>query len=133
MKLKDLFLNRLFSTIFRYVFSFLLGSVLFLIIYFTSDRSLVSACNTCFIPGVVLLGIGFFSLLNLFGAFDFMEYGFVSIAQSLRKGSIREYEDLIDYKEKKKAKRKHTTLNFLPYVIFALCFLIASFVIRAVI
>lgn len=80
---------------------------------------------------MVLLGIGFFSILNLFGAFDFMEYGFVSIAQSLRKGSIREYEDLVDYKEKKQTKRKHSTFNFLPYAIFSVCFLVASFVIRA--
>ena len=131
MKLKDYFLNPIFSIVFRYSFAFLLGLSVFLAMFFTSDRSLLASCNACFIPGVVLVGIGFFSILNLLGFFDLAEYGTVSIVQSFKRDSVREYKDLVDYKEKKTIKRKKRRLVFLPYMIFGLIWIVASIIIRS--
>lgn len=78
-----------------------------------------------------MIGIAFFSILNLFGAFDLAEYGTISIVQSFRKDDIIEYKDLIDYKEKKSVKRKKNHFVFLPYLIFGIIWLVISIVIRA--
>lgn len=130
MRIKDLFYNRTFCTIFRYVLSFLAGLSIFLAYFFTSNRSLIASCNACFIPGAVLVGIAFFSILNLLGFFDFVEYGTVQIVQSFKKDSIREYKDLVDYKKKKIEKRKKGKLVFLPYLIFGAIWIIAAIIIR---
>ncbi len=130
MNIKDIFASKLFQKVFRYIFSVAIGLAIFLPIYLLSDKSLIKACDATFIPGCVLLALSIFSILNYHGFFDFAGYGFVSILQSLRKGSIREYDDLIDYKNKKMVTRKENKLAFLVYLVFALIWLIAALAIR---
>ena len=130
MKLKDYLLNPLFAKIFRYSLALLLSLSIFLGIFFTSDKSLTSICDACFVPGVVMLAIAFFSILNLFGTFDLAEYGTISIVQSFKKDDIIQYKDLIDYKEKKSIKREKNRFIFLPYLIFGIIWIIISIVIR---
>lgn len=118
----------IYSKILRWVFFGIASISAFLAIFFTSDRSILSACNATFIPGCVMLCLGFFSFFNNCGSFDFAEYGFISGINSLRKGSPIEYEDLIDYKAKKKVTRKENRWVFLPYAVYGDLFLIASLV-----
>lgn len=131
MKIKDLLSNKTITNILRYLLIILIFLAIFLPIYLSSNKSLTSLCNSFFIPGAVLIGIGFLSLLTYFGFFDFVGYGFTSVYQSLKKESIREYKDLIDYKEKKTLKRKDNKFIYIPYFIFGLIFLIVSLIIRA--
>lgn len=118
----------LYSKIVKWVLSALVATSIFLAIYFTSDRSIISACNSTFIPGVIMIGIAFFSFINYFGGFDFAEYGFISGINSLKKGSPIEYDDLIDYKTKKKISRKNNPFVFLPYAVYGIIYLIAALV-----
>jgi hypothetical protein len=126
--IKYLLEDPLYSKIIKWVFLALVSVSIFLAIYFTSERTLVNACNATFAPGCVMIVLAFFSIVNYFGGFDFVEYGFVSGFNSLKKGSPLEYEDLIDYKQKKKASRKEDSLVFLPYLVYGGIFLIASLV-----
>lgn len=130
MTFKELINDSIFRKIFHYSFALLLGLGIFFGIYFTSSKDLVSTCNATFIPGCVLLGFSCFSLMNYWGFFDFAAYGFTSAIQALKKGSIREYKDLIDYKEKKADKRKENKWNFLTYLLCAVVWLVATLIIR---
>ena len=89
------------SLIVRISFSIIVFLTAFLSIYFVYQRSILAIINGFFVPGAILLAVCVFSILNNFGFFDFASYGFISVIQSLKKGSVRQYEDLIDYKSRK--------------------------------
>lgn len=118
--------------ILRIIISSIIFLVAFLSIYFSYQRSLVSIINGFFVPGSILVGLGIFSILNYFGFFDFASYGFISVIQALKKGSVREYEDLIDYKTKKNIKRKDNKFSFLPYMISGAVFILISIIIKVI-
>ena len=118
--------------ILRIIISSIIFLVAFLSIYFSYQRSLVSIINGFFVPGSILVGLGIFSILNYFGFFDFASYGFISVIQALKKGSVRAYEDLIDYKTKKNIKRKDNKFSFLPYMISGAVFILISIIIKVI-
>lgn len=118
--------------ILRIIISSIIFLVAFLSIYFSYQRSLVAIINGFFVPGSILVGLGIFSILNYFGFFDFASYGFISVIQALKKGSVREYEDLIDYKTKKNIKRKDNKFSFLPYMISGAVFILISIIIKVI-
>ncbi len=112
----------------RVAFSVLIGLGIFLGMYLSTDRTLINACNSCFVPFCVLLFIGLCSLGNYFGCFDLGLYGMTSILFAMRKGAIRPYEDLIDYKNKKKITRHSNGYYFIPYLVSSLFFLVPAIV-----
>jgi hypothetical protein len=130
--LKDFLADVTVQKIIRWVFLFLLGGALFLAIYFTSDQTLRKACDSCFVPGCVLVALGFFSLVNRYGGFDFFLYGANAALNAIRKGSPKEYEDLMDYKEKKQVSREMDGPVYLPYFIYGVLWLIASGIILGI-
>ncbi len=112
----------------RSVFAPILGVSVFLAIYFTRTEDPFRAVNSCFIPGVILIGFSLFSLIIKTGFFDFASYGITSAFYALRKGEEKAYEDLVDYKEKKKVIRKENTYTFLPYLLTGIVFLMVSLI-----
>jgi hypothetical protein len=126
--LKEFLADRHVQKIIRWVFLLLLGGAIFLIIYFTGERSLQRTCDSCFAPGCVLIGLGFFSLVNHWGGFDFFLYGTSASLSALRKGTPKPYEDVMDYKEQKKEYRESSGPVYLPYFIYGVLWLAVSLV-----
>lgn len=118
--------SKAFAIISRSVAALGLSAALFCSIYFTADPSLTRAADACTAAGTVFVAIGLFSVINLFGFFDFAEYGFYTVWIGLKRKVENPYADLIDFKEKKKEKRKDTWYSFLPYVIVGIAWLIAA-------
>lgn len=73
-----------------------------------------------------MLVLGFFSLVNRYGGFDFFAYGFSAATHSLRRGSPLPYDDLVDYKDKKKGQREMKGRVYLPYFIYGGLWLIPA-------
>jgi hypothetical protein len=126
--LKDFLANRQVQKIIRWVFLLLLGGAIFVTIYFTGERSLQRTCDSCFAPGCVLIGLGFFSLVNHWGGFDFFLYGTSASLGALRKGTPKQYEDVMDYKEQKKEYRESSGPVYLLYFIYGVLWLAVSIV-----
>ena len=120
------------SLIVRISFSIIVFLTAFLSIYFVYQRSILAIINGFFVPGAILLAVCVFSILNNFGFFDFASYGFISVIQSLKKGSVRQYEDLIDYKSRKIDKRKENRFSFIPYLISGIILITISIVIKLI-
>ena len=127
------FLKELLTAlIVRISFSIIVFLTAFLSIYFVYQRSILAIINGFFVPGAILLAVCVFSILNNFGFFDFASYGFISVIQSLKKGSVRQYEDLIDYKSRKIDKRKENRFSFIPYLISGIILITISIVIKLI-
>ena len=120
------------ALIVRISFSIIVFLIAFLSIYFVYQRSILAIINGFFVPGAILLAVCVFSILNNFGFFDFASYGFISVIQSLKKGSVRQYEDLIDYKSRKIDKRKENRFSFIPYLISGIILITISIVIKLI-
>ena len=120
------------ALIVRISFSIIVFLTAFLSIYFVYQRSILAIINGFFFLLSIFLAVCVFSILNNFGFFDFASYGFISVIQSLKKGSVRQYEDLIDYKSRKIDKRKENRFSFIPYLISGIILITISIVIKLI-
>lgn len=80
----------------KIVINIILGISIFLAVYYGMSRDYKSLCDGFAISGFCLLAIGAFSLINNFGFFVFVFYGFASIISAPRKDIVRPYKDLIE-------------------------------------
>lgn len=120
----------------RYLIILVLSSaLLFILVYATfSDRNiLVAYCDSAFIVGFTLLGIGSFQIIGNQGTFDLVNYGFANMFSVLRKPYEKRYEDLASYRELKSARRKADRFIFIPYYIFAAIYLIIAIILLLII
>ena len=122
-KIKKLFQDKVFLTIFRCSISFLFGAIFFLCYFFTNERTYSTISTGFFVPGAVLLAVGVFSLINHLGGWDFVSYASLTTAQFLRKNPEKPFEDLVAYKEYKNEKREFEGPIYLPYLIFGVIFI----------
>ncbi len=127
-KIKKLFQDKLFLTLFRSALSFLFGAIFFLSYFFTHERTYSTISSGFFIPAAVLLTVGIFSLINHLGGWDFVSYASITTVQYLRKNPERPFEDLIDYKEYKNEKREFEGPVYLPYLIIGAVFLLLAII-----
>lgn len=114
--------------IIRTAFALLIGVGVFLGIFFTHEITYKNISDSCFVPAFVLLTLGFFSLVNHFGGFDFARYASVTTMSFMRKNAEKPYEDLIDYKEHKNEERQFEGPVYVPYFIWTVLFLVPALV-----
>ena len=115
----------------RYLIILLLSSaLLFILVYVAfSDRNiLVAYCDSSFIVGFVLLGLGSFQIIGNQGTFDLVNYGLSNMFSVLHKPYEKHYEDLASYRELKSSRRKADRFIFVPYYIFAAIYLIIAII-----
>jgi hypothetical protein len=120
----------------RYLIVLVLSSaLLFILVYAAfSDRNiLVAYCDSSFIVGFTLLGIGSFQIIGNQGTFDLVNYGFANMFSVLRKPYEKRYEDLASYRELKSVRRKADRFIFIPYYIFAAIYLIIAIILLLII
>ena len=123
-KIIKLLQDKLFLAIFKSVVSLLFGAIFFLCWFFTHERTYSTISTGFFVPGAILLVIGFLSFVNHLGGWDFISYASLTTIQYLKKNP----EDLIAYKEYKNEKREFEGPIYLPYLIFGLIFFVLAIV-----
>lgn len=128
-QLKTFFSDPLVRTITRYIVSVLLCLIIFLIVFFTGERSVVTTINSFFVSGACVLGLGFFSLVNHFGGMDFFRYATITTAAFLKKNPEKPFEDLVEYRDYKNKQRQFEGPVFLPYIIVGSIFLVVALII----
>ena len=109
----------------RFLVAFLIG-VIMMIVYLAIANAwtwVIGYCNATFISAFVLFSISILSVLNLFGAFDIFSF---YIGRKKKENGAK--EDLYDYSSRKKDERSKFKLVFVPYLFFALLFLVASLI-----
>ncbi len=107
-----------------------------LFFFLRGNYQLSGYIDPLFFGGIMTLGIGLLTLLNHFGAFDFLVYGFRSIVKHFNPNytnSQDEYPDYYSYANGKKQKRSVNFPFFWPWLIISLTMLTASFIIRGMI
>ena len=105
--------------------AFVVGVVIFLLMFFLNDSNLVDAINGCSIAGVSLIGGGLLALLARLGAFDTFAYGFLQLGHSMFSKEPNKYKDYVEYREVKEEKRKQKGKYFVPILIAGALFLVA--------
>lgn len=86
-------------------------------------------CDACFVPGVLLLGVGGIRYTGTKGLFDMMSYSIKHVFYTAFPGAApmgQENEDLYEYKARKDEKRRDPwdlIWSGLIYMILALVFL----------
>lgn len=89
-------------------------------------NNIVSYCDAAFVVGFVFVSVGIISLLSSAGAFDTFGYSINALAR--KKEQAKQYDDLYDYVEKKKEKRKGNKYNSVPYFVVGIFWIIISLV-----
>ncbi len=111
-----------------------LGTGIFLLVYFlfNGGPNLKSACDGCFISGGCLAVCSLMTFLYLAGYLDFFFYGIMMLPAIFTENK-RRYNDLNEYKDSKKIKRKFKNFDFLVPLIIATIFIVVAIALNIVI
>lgn len=113
--------------------SIVISLAVFFGVYYGLGPNLRAASDASFVCFGILFGFAFFSLGNKYGFFTGLQYGF-----SFMFGSLGRYYRFHnggtygDFVESKKAKRTEDPFPFLPYLFFAVLWLIAAIVLVSI-
>lgn len=123
----NLFKNIFLHSPIKYLILFLVASLIVLTNLFLNGFSyLYLYVDGFFISGFSLILVGFLSLLNYFGAYDFWSYAFSK--KKTNNYKVRLYE----FSEEKKEKRKLKPLPFGPYFGVGIVFLVVSIILSII-
>jgi hypothetical protein len=86
-------------------------------------------CDSFFVPGVLLAGVGVIIFASNGGAFDMLAYGAIMFFDLFKKDlSKRKYKDFYSYREAKKGTDRSMSFMLvvgLAFIIIAACFMVA--------
>lgn len=96
----------------KVIINLVVGLVMAVVVFFLNwetDRTLFHRlCDSCFVAGVMLMGVGGLKWARNAGAFDMMSYGLSSALDMTFPWIKREHKDadFVAYKERKQEERK---------------------------
>lgn len=113
-----------------YVITLLIGIVIgfgiFCIFFFWfGKQKIIGALNGTGIAGAALVAFFGFGWLAKNGAFDTLSYGFTQMFSSMFGKKANKYNDMVDYKEQKNAKREIGPTAYFSFLLVGLLYLIA--------
>ena len=126
-------MSRLFAHIRKFLKTYIItalvsaviGVTIFMLYYFLNDRTLLAAINGTSMAGIILLGVGLLCLVARLGAFDTMSYGFRQMFSSMFAKEANKYNDMVEYKQDKNAKRARSSYYYVVMMIVSVFFFIA--------
>ena len=123
----NFFKNVFFHSPIKYIILFLVATGIVLTnLFLNSFTVLYFYVDGFFIAGAALILVGFLSLLNYFGAYDFWSYAFS------RKKKDEPRVPIYDFSEEKKRKRKLKPLPFGPYFGVGIVFFVISIILLVI-
>lgn len=120
--LKKLFIHSPLDYIIALVVSF---AVFFEYLFFNGFDKGYNYLEAAFVSGFIVVLYGGLKTVIYYGAFDTFGYGFAKMF-----GNKAKYVDLIDYNERKKAKRVKLNYPFIPYFVVGSLVLLIAFTIK---
>ena len=129
---------RLFSHIRKFLKTYIItalvsaviGVTIFLLYYYLKGQTLLSAIDGTSMAGIILLGVGLLCLVARLGAFDTMSYGFRQMFSSMFSKDANRYNDMVEYKQDKNAKRQRSSYYYVVMMIISVLFFIAFIVLE---
>ena len=114
------------SYIVAFLIALVVGFGIFCIFFFwLGQQSLVGAINGTGVAGAGLIFIFGLGWLSRQGAFDTMSYGFSQMFASMFNKQANKYNDMVEYKNEKNARRAQGSLYYVTFLLAGLLYFIA--------
>lgn len=127
-KLKNFLKKKRKYILFVFIFSLVCFFGIFLIM---RNFTISGACDTFFIAGALLIGLGILQGIANYGTFDLLSFSTSKFFDSYKhEPRYKDGFDLLDYKESKKNKRTNNRWNFLFFEILGILYLIGAIISR---
>lgn len=119
-----------------YIITSIIGVIVFIIIICvrkiwdaeTTHSIMRTLSDACFVPGVLLAGVGLIIFASNGGAFDMLSFAVIRIFDLFRRDcKNRKYKDYYEYREAKKEKKRGMAFMLLVgavFIVLAVIFLI---------
>lgn len=111
-----------------FVITLAILSAVFVIVYFSQNRSFKGLCDGSFVSGALGIGIGGLSFITNQGTFDVFPVGTQNLIAVLRKDGKKRYDGLFEYRNLKAEKRKANRFNPLIYIAAGLIYIVVSII-----
>lgn len=129
MNFKERFKKHWKTNLIFLLVSLLLGTGIFLAMFFMYKTNLGGAVDGCFVSGAALIGFGLLCMVAREGFFDFLSYGFLQVGHSwFNRHEPAKYDDYVQYRNIKKDKRSVAPDYFLGILAAGLLFLLGALV-----
>lgn len=102
----------------------------FLYIFVFYTPIFLAMVDACFFTAALYLGIALLMLVARWGFFDPLAYGFSYLGNMIfhPRKIEKKYDDLVDYRDQKMAKRKEGGYFYISFLILGILFLVATLV-----
>ena len=117
------------SNLITFLISLAVGAVIFCLIFFLRNRSLLDATNGLTIAAFVVLFLGLLFWMAFLGVFDIFSFGFKQLFSTIFSRDPRRDGSFTDYKEDKTLKREASSYYFIPVIAAGLVLLVAMVIV----
>lgn len=114
------------------VVSLVVGAVIFCLMFFLRNMTLISAVDGIALATAVVILFGLLMLVNHLGAFDTFAFGFKQLGTMIFAKDARKEGPYHEYKENMAIKRQDSSYNFVIVIFVGLLFAIALVVLEIV-
>lgn len=114
------------------VISLVVGAVIFCLMFFLRNKTLISAVDGIALATAVVILFGLLMLVNHLGAFDTFAFGFKQLGTMIFAKDARKEGPYHEYKENMATKRQDSSYNFVIVIFVGLLFAIALIVLEIV-
>lgn len=99
-----------------FIFSLIVATVIFLLMFFLRDRNLASAVDGLGMAAMVVLLFGLLAWMAHLGAFDTIAFGFKQVGSMLFARNARRDGNYADYRSEKAEKRTSSAYSFISII-----------------
>ena len=122
-------MSKFFSRALPYIISAAVGVAIFVIVICVQQiwnaddtaQTMQILSDACFVPGVLLAGVGLIIFASNGGAFDMLAYAFIRLFDLFRKDARnKKYKDFYEYREARKDKKRGMAFMLIVGAVFIL-------------
>ena len=115
-----------------FIVSLAVGAVIFCIMFFFRDRTLLAAVDGISVAAFSVLFMGLLFWMAHLGAFDLFAFGFKQLGSMLFARDARRDGTFVEYRDNKVEKRRESSYNFIAVIVAGLLLCIALIVLDIV-
>lgn len=106
-------------------------AITLIILALTGFDVLVNYSNALFITGAIFIAGAIMSVVTYHGGFDTFGYSGHALVYSFRPEKGKKYNDMYEYVQVKKEKRRGNKYNFVPWLIIGAVYVVSSLIVSA--
>lgn len=120
------------TNLITFFISLALGAMIFCLMFFLRNRTLLAAVNGMALAMAVVLLFGLLMLVNYLGAFDTFAFGFKQLGSMIFAKDARKEGPYHEYKENMAVKRQDSSYNFVTMIAVGLLLMVALIVLEII-